>query len=366
VMASFAPHNVRAYFPSLLRVTQRLRGRWQKAARSGAAIDLQADLMRYTVDGVSGLAFGTDTNTLESNEEVIQQHLDKVLPSLFRRILSRFAYWRYVRLPVDRELDRSMAALNEAIDGFIAKARDEMRANPALRQQPANLLQAMIVAAEEVDSNITDDQVAGNVLTMLLAGEDTTANTLAWMVHLLHRNPQALQRAKDEVMRVAPDAAAFTPEQMAGLDYIEACAAEAMRLKPVAPFLVMQPSEDTVIGDVQVPGGTLVWTLFRPDTALEKHFPDPQAFKPERWLEAGDSLHAPGSARRVAMPFGAGPRICPGRYLALLEIKMAIAMLLNSFDVLRVGTADGSEPREKMAFSMAPVGLSMTLRERTS
>jgi cytochrome P450 len=66
------------------------------------------------------------------------------------------------------------------------------------------------------------------------------------------------------------------------------------------------------------------------------------------------------------MPFGAGPRVCPGRYLALLEIKMAMAMLLGSFEVESVLTADGNEPREHMAFSMGPVGLNLRLRERTA
>ena len=65
------------------------------------------------------------------------------------------------------------------------------------------------------------------------------------------------------------------------------------------------------------------------------------------------------------MPFGAGPRVCPGRYLAMLEIKMAMAVLLGQFDVQSVTTPDGGEAREHMAFSMSPVGLSMRLRART-
>jgi cytochrome P450 len=70
------------------------------------------------------------------------------------------------------------------------------------------------------------------------------------------------------------------------------------------------------------------------------------------------------SAKRISMPFGAGPRICPGRYLALLEMKMAIATLLNDFDILGVGTADGSEPVEHLAFTMTPLGLQMRLQAR--
>ncbi|NDG41702.1 MAG: cytochrome P450, partial [Betaproteobacteria bacterium] len=68
VMAGFDPAHVKGYFPSLLQVAQRLRGRWQKAARDQQAIDLQADLMRYTVDAIAGLAFGAEVNTLESDD----------------------------------------------------------------------------------------------------------------------------------------------------------------------------------------------------------------------------------------------------------------------------------------------------------
>jgi cytochrome P450 len=364
VMASFAPGHVKAYFPSLQRVVQRLQGRWQKAAQAGRTIPLQEDLMRYTVDGVAGLAFGQDINTLESDEEVIQQHLDKIFPALFRRIFARVPYWRWIRLPRDRALDRSVAAIHVAIDGFIAQARERMRANPSLREQPGNLLEGMIAAADQGGSNLTDEHVAGNVITMLLAGEDTTANTLAWMIWLLKRNPVALARAIDEVQRVAPDPAAFTPEQMAALDYLEACASETMRLKPVAPFLVLEALKDTVIGDVAVPNGTFVWCVMRHDSLNERHFPDPGAFNPARWLDHADPALTPTSPKRVAMPFGAGPRVCPGRYLAMLEIKMAAAMLLSCFEIDEVGTADGREPREKMAFAMAPVGLQMRLKPR--
>nr|WP_231402847.1 cytochrome P450 [Caenimonas aquaedulcis] len=362
VMASFSPANVRAYFPSLQKVTLRLQGRWEAAARAGAAIDLQADLMRYTVDTISGLAFGTDVNTLESDDDVIQRHLDKIFPALFRRIFSMFPYWRYVRRAADRQLDESVREINLAIDGFIAHARERLRVDPALRERPSNLLEAMIVAADEPGSGLDDKDVAGNVTTMLLAGEDTTANTLAWMIHLLHRNPQALQRARDEVRRLAPDPHAFTAEQMASLDYLEACANETMRLKPVAPNLPVEAVQDTVVGGVAVPANTLIWSVLRHATMDDRHFPEPARFIPERWLEAGSGEQAPASAKRVAMPFGSGPRVCPGRYLAMLEIKMAMAMLLARFDIEGVDAPGGGEAEELLAFTMSPVGLTMRLR----
>ncbi len=373
VMAGFDPGHVKAYFPSLLKVTQRLRGRWQRAAHEGRLIGLQPELMRFTVDAIAGLAFGADINTLESDDDIIQQHLDKIFPALFKRLFSLVPTWRFIRLPADRRLERSVAAVNAAIDGFVAQARARLQADPARREHPPNLLESMIVAADEGGSGVTDREVAGNVMTMLLAGEDTTANTLAWMIYLLHRHPEALQRAQHEVRALAADSAVFTPEQMASLHFLEACAHETMRLKPVAPFQVIEALRDTVVGGVRVPAGTGVWCMMRGDSVTERHFPNPQAFEPQRWMNQGaDGSDTGGaspnqvasSSKRVSMPFGAGPRVCPGRFLALLEIKMAMAMLLAHFDITDVTTPDGGEAVEQMAFTMMPVGLKMALRNR--
>ena len=367
VMAGFDPTHVKAYFPSLLKVTQRLRGRWARAARAGQSLELQPELMRYTVDAIAGLAFGADVNTLESDAEVIQQHLDKIFPAVFKRVFSMVPWWRWFPSAADRALERSVAAVNDAIAVFITQARGRLGAEPARRERPPNLLEAMIVAADAGGSGVTDLEVAGNVLTMLLAGEDTTANTLAWMIDLLRRHPEALQRAQAEVRALGTDSAAFTPEQMASLDHLEACAHETMRLKPVAPFQVIEALRDTVVAGVRIPEGTPIWCVMRADSVDARYFPEPLAFRPERWLTDAGTAHAASSAssaKRVSMPFGAGPRVCPGRYLALLEIKMAMAMLLMHFDIAEVTPPDGAETTEQMAFTMTPVGLRMRLQLR--
>jgi len=361
VMASFDPTHVRDYFPALQATADRLHRRWQQAARAGRAIELQPDLMRYTVDTIAGLAFGAEVNTLESDGDVIQQHLDKIFPALFKRLVSPWPLWRWFPTAADRRLVRSVAEVNHAVDGFIAQARARMQADPGLRKRPRNLLEAMIAAADEPDSGITDEQVAGNVMTMLLAGEDTTANTIAWMIELLWRHPQALARATAEVRGLLGDGRAPpTLEQIGQLDYLEACAHETMRLKPVAPMIGLEALHDTAVADVQVPRGAIVLALMRRDSVSDAHLPEATRFLPERWQ---DAAAAAGQPKRVSMPFGAGPRICPGRYLALLEIKMAMAMLLARFDIQSVDTPNGQPAGEWLSFTMAPVGLRMRLAE---
>ncbi len=362
VMQAFAPHAVKAYFPSLVKVAGRLQRRWEQAAAAGRTIDVGSDMRRYTVDIIAGLAFGTDMNTIETGDDVIQGHLDNILASIARRAFTPLPYWRYVKLPADRRLDRSVAAVRAATLDFVERGKARLAADPARAAHPGNMLEAMLTAAAQPDSGVTEAAVVGNVLTMLLAGEDTTSNSLSWLIYLMRKNPAALARAREEVLRVAPDLAACTTEQMDRLDYLDACAQEAMRLKPPAPYLPLEALQDTVVGDVQVPKGTLVWCVLRHNTLNDAYFPRAAQFEPERWLAPLEG----GIDKKVAMPFGSGPRMCPGRYLALLEIKIAMAMLLANFEIESVEAADGGEPDEVMGFVMSPGELVMRLSQNAA
>ncbi len=380
VMASFAPGHVRAYFPALLNVAARLKRRWMTASDIAQPVNLQSDLMRFTVDAISGLAFGVDVDTLSSKDDVIQRHLDKILPTIWRRTHAIVPYWRWFRLPSDRALDRSVAEVNKAIRGFMADARERLK-EPARRAAPQNLLEAMLIAADEPGSGVSDEDVVGNVFTMLLAGEDTTATSLSGMFYLLSRHPEAMARVQREVDELMSHPLAdWAPEDLGRLNYLEACIHESMRLKPVGPFNVVETLRELVVGDVIVPQGTSIVAMMRHDSLNEAIFPDAQAFRPERWLDKAETGEkalnaqtaqtaqtapkAADHAKRVSMPFGAGPRICPGRYLALMEIKLVAAMLFQHFGIVSLDTPDGGEAQELMAFTMTPVGLTMTVRER--
>jgi len=350
VMQAFAPHAIKAYFPLLTRVGRRLQARWLEAAQQGRSIPLNADLKRYTVDVIAGLAFGEEVNTIEHGDDVVQQQLDIVMAGTGRRSLAPVPYWRFIKLPANRQLEAAVRALREATNGFIEKARQRMRADPSRAAHPQNMLEAMLAAADQEGSGITPGNVIGNVSTMLLAGEDTTSSALAWLIWLLHENPAALQRAQEEVRRVAPDPAAFTLEQMDQLEYLDACAHEAMRLKPPAAFIPLQANRDCVIGDVLVPQDAIVWCVLRHDSISETRLRNAAQFDPQRWLDGSP-------AKQVTMPFGAGPRLCPGRYLSLLEIKVAMSCLLGRFDIQSV-SGDASE---RHGFVMTPGELTMRL-----
>jgi len=366
-MAGLDPTHLKAFLPAITDITARLKARWTRAAQDGREIDLLADLMRYTVDVTTGLAFGRSLDTLGQDEggEVIQQHLNAIFPAMLRRTMAPFdmEHW----LP-PRAIRRHVAALQAAVQGFIRDSRERLRQQPQLAQRPQNLLQAMVLACDRDDAQVrlTDEELSGNVLTMLVAGEDTTANTLGWLIWLLHGHPAQWARARAEVeAAVGPSGLVQSLEQLAALDFVEACTHEAMRLKPVAPLIFLYAQQDAVVGDVAVPRGAFVACLMRPAGLLEQQFVAPQAFDPARWMAGGHAAQEGGvlSAKRTVMPFGGGPRVCPGRYLALAEIKMVMAMLLAGFDIRAMTTPAGG-PHEKMSFVMSPEGLSVRLALR--
>ena len=360
VTAALNRHKLADFFPKLARTAARLQGRWEAAADRGEPVDACRDLMRFTVDVTMQLAFGVDANTLETPGPVIQRHLDKVFPVLHRRTNAPFAYWRWFRLPSDRALDRALTALEREVGGMARAARERMAADPG--REPANFLEAILAAAADEGSGISDADIFANAGTLLLAGEDTTANSIAWAMHYFTLYPDLFGRARSEVDAVlAPAAAIEDPEQASRLPFLDAFCNEVMRLKPVAPLHVAEPLADTEMLGCLIPRGTPIMMLLRHAATREEHFAGGDRFDPGRWLP--ETRPCPHD-RRVFLPFGGGPRLCPGRALALLEIRTVLAMLCRNFDL--EPAAPRETVREHLAFTMLPAGLKVRLKRRAA
>ena len=354
--------HLRTFFPKLAVIAGRLRRRWEHAADAQAPVDLCRDLMRMTVDAVTALAFGVDFNTLETPGPVIQQNLDKVFPMVHRRVNAAFPYWRYLRLPKDRALDRALAQLRVQVDDILREVRERMRADPSLQASPTNFLEAIIAAGDAQKLVVSDDEIVANVCTLLLAGEDTTAHTIAWTVDYFIRHPEHFARARAEVDAVlAPGASVEHIEQVDRFPFLDAFFHEAMRLKPVAPISVLEPMEDVEMVGCLIPKGTAIIGLTRHIATRDEHFGDAARFDPERWLE-DDAERRRAHDTSTFLPFGGGPRFCPGRNFALLQIRTVLALLCRNFDV---ALADPKRlVEERLAFTMMPTGMVVRMRRR--
>lgn len=362
VMRALTPEAVKHFFPIISTVTQRLEAKWRAAAAQGVAVNVPHDLKCYSIDVTTWLAMGVDVDTLNNADSQLQSDVEYWFATIGRRLGKLVPYWRFVKLPADRRTDETVARIEAAVVAFIAEARANLKADPSLRAKPRNILEALVVARDEPNSEFTDEDVRGNVATMLFAGEDTTANAMAWMLYHLSDAPEVAARAAAEADSVL--GAATHVEQFAQFEqfhYTEAAAVESMRLKPIAPMQGVSTTCPMNLAGLQVPKDQLIFLMSRTVATSEQHFADPLLYKPERWLAEGEGERADDTRRKI-FPFGGGPRYCPGRYLAMVEIKAVIAMALRNFKVQL--DVSPQSIQERLTFTMSPDCLPMRFTPR--
>lgn len=356
VVTALNTNHLHRYFDVIRTMTERLHRRLRPAAQEARTVKISHELTSFTVDVTTALAFGQDLNTIENGDGELQRHIQRVFAMTARRYFAPVSYWNRVKLPRDRALDRSLEEMYRAIDGFIEQGKARLAARPELRESPENLLDSLL-ATQAADGAIGDQEVVYNVFTILLAGEDTTAHTLGWTIWLLASRPDVQRRLAEEAAKAFGEERLATEyETTERLSYAEAVLRESMRLKSVVPVMGLEPTGDKTLRGTHTPAGTQLLLLLRhagSDPAGRS-----EEFHPERWLEDSEETRAPRS-----LGFGAGPRFCPGRNLAFLEAKAALAMIARNFEL----ELDGSAPavREQFSFTMAPRGLRVRLTKRS-
>ena len=187
-------------------------------------------------------------------------------------------------------------------------------------------IMAMLVAARDEDGQpMTDDEIRDELITMLVAGHETTATSLSWVVHRLLQNPDVLAEAQAEVASVTGNGSEgreVTAEQIAELSYLDAVIKETARLNPILPIVTRYLEAPTRIGDHDLPAGCVVspciyLTHRRPDV-----WPEPETFKPERFVDTRVDPY-------TFFPFGGGLRHCLGAAFAGYEMKIVLARMLS-------------------------------------
>lgn len=362
VIAALTRAKLSKFFPDLTTIVERLMLRWERAATHSQPINIGDDLIRFTVDVTMQIAFGVESNTLESSGPVIQQHLDRVFPKVHQRANFPFAYWRYFKLPSDRKLDQSLGEIRLKANQIIETTRNRLNENPERRKAPGNFLEALLVELEKERTLFSDAEIFANIGTLLLAGEDTTANTIAWAIYHFSKYPHYLTKVRDEIDSVLVNHRVIqSVEQSKQLPFLDAFRDESMRLKPVAPLMVMEAKDYVDILGISIPSGTPLILLTRYLATRQENFGEPHKFLPRRWLKSA-AEEPLNHDSRASLPFGGGPRFCPGQKLALLQIRSVLTMLCRNFNFEMVDVKGSVE--ECLAFTMFPQNLFVRLSHR--
>jgi cytochrome P450 len=293
------------------------------------------------VNGVSGsLPYAAQLRAVASVYGVVE----KISAPLAQRAEPYFdAAIEPIHWPGERT--RHLEAALAVIERRVARMITERRA--AASRPRRDLLSLLLAAQDDEGRRMTDEQVRDEIVTLFVAGHETTATSLAWSLYLLARDPAAYARARAEAAPLAGRRA--TLADLPRLSFCLQVFKEALRLYPPVYFFGRQSLAATRLGPYDLPAGTVI--LISP-YALHRRpelWPDPTRFDPSRFEHAAEEARH----RQAYLPFSAGPRTCIGNHFALMEGPLVLATLLARVD-LEMATTSAVEP--DMSATLRPRG----------
>ena len=314
----------------------------------GAVRDMTEDMAALTLRIVGQTLFAAD---LTDDSTAVSAAMGTLLGRFQRVMLPGAAVLNRLPLPSTRVLTSAIGELDAVVDRLIAEQRGGLG-------DDGTVLALLLRARDEDGRPMPDRLVRDEVLTLMLAGHETTANALAWTWLLLDRNPAAADRLHAEL-----DAAPSRP-RLAELPYTHAMVAESMRLYPPAWVIGRRMIADVTLAGWSIPAGSLVlasqWVTHRD----QRWWPDARAFVPERWLTEDGRYDeaAPGQPRGAYFPFGLGRRVCIGESFAWTEAVLVLAALARDWAPSLV---PGHTVALRPAVTLRPLyGLRMVLHRR--
>jgi cytochrome P450 len=327
----------------IIAVGERMLGRWQ-AYRPGHVVNMAEEMMQFTLDTITTTMFSAD---------VIGPAVGVGVRYAQNKIQNPLAAPSSWPTPLNRAFKEARRTMDEIVYALIRERR-------ASGVKHGDLLDMLLEARDEDGGKgMDDEQVHDEVLTMFVAGHDTTANALTWTWYLLSQHPEVFARMQAEVDSVLNGR---TPalEDLPSLSYVQQVFNETLRAYPAVPQVgPRRVLNDTTLRGYHVPAGSrLICSIYN----IHHHpdfWPEPGVFNPDRWTEEKSAARH----KLAFMPFGAGSRLCIGYSLALMEAHLLIALVAQHYEPRLV---PGSKVEPEVAIIMRPRnGLPMTLHPRT-
>jgi cytochrome P450 len=314
VQPAFHQARIAAYAEVMVAYTERMLASW----KDGEERDVHEAMMRLTLDIVAKTLFDTDVSR---EAEDVGAALQVLMSKFFRQAGFALLLPRSIPIPTTRHLRRAIGQLDKVIYEIIRRRR-------AGGSGTGDLLSVLLQAQDDEGLRMTDRQLHDEIMTLFLAGHETTANALSWTWLQLGQHPEVEEKLAEELQRVL-DGRAPSAADLPRLTYTDMVLREAMRLYPPVWVIGRRALAPFRMGEYDLPAETNVLMSQLITHRDARYFPEPERFDPDRW--------SPSDPRNISLPrfayfpFGGGPRVCVGAGFAMMEAVLLLATIAQKF-----------------------------------
>ena len=309
---AFHRQRISAYGDVMVEYTRRMIATWN----SGEIRDIHRDMMKLALEIVVKTLFNADVS---NDADKVGQVLSRLVKPFGSQATLKWIADNRLPTPTHRSFNHDV----KEIDAIVYRIIEERRSSGI---DQGDLLSMLLAAHDEDGSQMTDRQLRDEVMTLFLAGHETTALTLSWAWFLIANNPEVEQKFHDELDRVL-NGRLPKAEDLPRLKFTEMIAKESMRMYPPAYGVGREALEDCEIGGFKIPRRSQVFMFQWVTQRDPRFFSEPNEFKPERWTEEFQNA----LPKYAYFPFGGGPRICIGNYFAMMEVVLLMATIGQQF-----------------------------------
>jgi cytochrome P450 len=309
---AFHRNRLESYGRIMVELTEGMLSNWS----NGQSLDVHQEMMRLTQEIVVKCLFSTEVS---GDTERIMQALDIIVKPFASQATLRWILDNRLPTPGNRRFHKAVRKLDEIIYRIIEERR-------ASGQDRGDLLSMLLQARDEDGGQMSDKQLRDEVMTIFLAGHETTALALSWAWYLLSRHPEIEAKLGDELEESLGERAPSLGD-LPRLRYAENVIKESLRLYPPAYAVGREAIRDCEVGGYSVPKGTQLFIFQWVVQRDPRFFPSPEEFDPDRWTEEFTA----GLPKYAYFPFGGGPRACIGNSFAMMEATLLLATIAQKF-----------------------------------
>ncbi len=320
IQPTFSRQQIAHYTLTMTQATEEFIQHWDRLAAEGRTVNIAEEMMRLTQTIIVRTMFSSDIGDMA---DALGKAFDQTLEHLNQELFSPHPLLQKIPTPANLRHKRALRFLDDFVFDLIEKRR-------ASGEDKGDLLSRLILAEHpETGERMPDVQIRDELMTIFLAGHETTANALAWTWYLLAQNPQVEERLLAEISSFLGDRPP-SHEDIPALTYSAMVFSESLRMYPPAWMFARRAINDDAILGFHIPAGAMLF-LSPYVTHHHPHYWDaPERFDPERFTAERESERP----RFAYFPFGGGPRQCIGNHFAQVEALLIMTRMLQRYRIL--------------------------------